>query len=506
MSLPRLNASLLASGHAFPSDVVVHPRRRLPEKVVQFGEGNFLRAFVDWMISRMNTRGLFNGSVVVVQPIPQGMVDALNDQDGLYTVLLRGIRDGKPIEEKEVVTSVSRGLNPYTDFAGFLRCAEDPGLRFIVSNTTEAGIAFRDKDRPTDAPPASFPGKLTVFLHHRFRQFSGAADKGCVMLPCELIERNGDTLKKTILQTARNWRLETAFLDWLEHHNEFTNTLVDRIVTGYPRDEIVALTASLGYHDDLLDAGEIFHSWVIESRWNLAGDLPLTEAGLDVVWTTNMTPYRDRKVRILNGAHTMLALAAYLAGKRTVGECMADVLLRGYVEKALAEEIIPTLDLPKEGLLRFAAAVMERFANPHIKHYLLSIALNSTSKYRARVLPSVVGFQERTGMLPHRLCFGLAALIAFYRGKTFRDGALIGERHGEEYQIVDDRPVLDVFADLWRAYTSSADVRTLVTKVLANTSIWGQDLNVLPGMTDAIATYLTAILEKGVAAALRTLG
>jgi tagaturonate reductase len=505
MSLPRLNASLLASGHPFPPDVVVHPRRRLPEKVVQFGEGNFLRAFVDWMINRMNARGFFSGSVVLVQPIPQGMVDKINEQDGLYTVLLRGIKEGEPIEEQEIVTSVSRGLNPYTDFAGFLKCAENPDLRFIVSNTTEAGITFSDQDRPTDAPPASFPGKLTVFLHHRFRHFRGAPDKGCVMLPCELIERNGDALKAAVRKTARLWQLEAAFIDWLENHNEFTNTLVDRIVTGYPKDEYAALSARLGYHDDLLDAGEIFHSWVIESRWNLAAEFPLTQAGLDVVWTSNMTPYRNRKVRILNGAHTMMALAAYLAGKSTVGECMADGLIRGYVKIAIAEEIIPTLDLPKDDLLRFAAAVMERFANPHIKHYLLSIALNSTSKYRARVLPSVLEFRQRTGALPPRLCFALAALMSFYRGKTLRDGVLIGERNGEEYRIVDDKPVQDFFFGVWRDYASLTDARTLVSRVLANTSLWGQDLNALPGMTDAVAGHLAAILDKGVAAALRTL-
>ena len=505
MPPPKLNASLLLGGHRFPSDVLVQPRRRLPQKILQFGEGNFLRAFVDWMVNRMNARGLFNGSVVVVQPIPQGMVDALNKQDGLYTVLLRGIQDGRAIEEKEIVTSVSRGLNPYTDFAGFLQCAENPDVRFIVSNTTEAGITFSDRDRPTDRPPASFPGKLTAFLYHRYRHFRGAAAQGCAMLPCELIERNGDNLKKTVLQTARLWELDPAFLDWLENHNEFTNTLVDRIVTGHPKDEFAALTATLGYHDELLDAGEIFHSWVIESRGNLAGELPLAQAGLDVVWTSNMTPYRDRKVRILNGAHTMLALAAYLAGKNTVGECMADGLLRGYVEKALAEEIIPTLDLPKDDLLRFAAAVVERFANPHIKHYLLSIALNSTSKYRARVLPSVLEFQKRTGTLPLRLCFGLAALIAFYRGKDILEGVLVGKRHQEEYRIVDDRPVLDFFADLWRAHASSNDARALVTSVLANSAMWGQDLNALPGMTDAIVTCLTAILDTGVISALQRL-
>jgi tagaturonate reductase len=505
MSLPKLNASLLAGGHTFPPDVVVHPRRRLPEKVVQFGEGNFLRAFVDWMISRMNARGLFNGSVIVVQPIPQGMVDKINEQDGLYTVLLRGIQGGKPVEEQEIVTSVSRGLNPYADFADFLKCAENPDLRFIVSNTTEAGIAFSDRDRLTDAPPASFPGKLTVFLHHRFRYFRGATDKGCVMLPCELIERNGDALKAAVCKTAKLWGLEAAFLDWLENHNEFTNTLVDRIVTGYPKDEFAALSARLGYHDDLLDAAEIFHSWVIESRWNLADEFPLTEAGLDVVWTSNMTPYRDRKVRILNGAHTMMALAAYLTGKNTVGECMADSLIRGYVRMAIAEEIIPTFDLAKDDLSRFAAAVMERFANPHIKHYLLSIALNSTSKYRARVLPSVLEYQRRTGALPQRLCFALAALIAFYRGRAFKDGVLVGERRGEEYRIADDRAVQDFFFGVWQDYASPADARTLVSKVLANASVWGQDLNAVPGITDAIAGYLTAILDKGVAAALRTL-
>jgi len=505
MTPPKLNASLLLGGHVFPSDVMVHPLRKLPARVLQFGEGNFLRAFVDWMIGRMNSRGLFNGGVVVVQPIPHGTVDTLNKQDGLYTVLLRGMQGGMPTEEKEIVTSVSRSLNPYTDFASFLKCAENPDLRFIVSNTTEAGISFSDQDRPTDAPPASFPGKLTVFLHHRFQRFRGAAGKGCVMLPCELIERNGDTLKKTVLQTAHFWRLETAFLDWLENHNEFTNTLVDRIVTGYPKDEFAALTAKLGYHDDLLDAGEIFHSWVIESRWNLAGEFPLAESGLNVVWTSNMTPYRDRKVRILNGAHTMMALVAYLAGKGTVGECMADGVIRAYVENALHDEIIPTLDLPKDDLRRFAAAVMERFANPHIKHYLLSIALNSTSKYRARVLPSVLEFQKRTGTLPPRLCSALAALIVFYRGRTFQDGALVGERNREVYRIVDDRPVLEFFASVWRDHTSQTDARTRVNRVLANSSMWGLDLNTVPGMTDTIASFLTDMLDKGVAAALRRL-
>lgn len=503
MPTPRLSASLVAGDRHFPPDVVVHPRRALPEKVLQFGEGNFLRAFVDWMIGRMNARGLFNGSVVVVQPIPHGMVDKINEQGGLYTVLLRGIQGGTPVEEKEIVTSISRGLNPYSDFPGLLKCAENPDLRFVVSNTTEAGIAFSETDRAADAPPSSFPGKLTAFLYHRFKHFHGVSARGCVMLPCELIERNGDTLKQTVLRTARHWSLDSVFLDWLAQHNEFTNTLVDRIVTGFPKDEFAALTAALGYQDELLVAGEIFHSWVIESRWDLADELPLPLAGLEVVWTPNMTPYRDRKVRILNGAHTTLALAAFLAGKNTVGECMADGVIRSYVENALQEEIIPTLDLPRDDLVKFAAAVIERFANPHIHHYLLSIALNSTSKYKARVLPSVLEFHRQTGRLPRRLCLALAALIAFYRGKDFKAGNLVGERNGEEYRIADDRPVQEFFLDAWRDHASSADARRLVARVLANATIWGQDLTAVPGMTDAVAGHLALILDQGVAAAMR---
>ena len=503
MSLPRLNASLLRAGHPFPSGVAVHPLRPLPEKVLQFGEGNFLRAFVDWMISRMNARGLFNGRAVLVQPIPQGTVEKINAQDGLYTVLLRGLRAGTPIEEAEIVTAVSRGLNPYTDYAGLLRCAENPDLRFIVSNTTEAGIAFNETDRPTDAPPASFPGKLTAVLHRRFTHFLGAPDKGCVMLPCELIERNGDSLKAAVLKTARLWKLDDAFMDWLERHNEFTNTLVDRIVTGYPKEEAAQLTARLGYQDDLLDTAEIFHFWVIESRWDLADEFPLTAAGLDVVWTPNMTPYRDRKVRILNGAHTLLVPAAYLAGKNTVGECMADDLLRSFVEHAIHEEIIPTLDLPKEDLQGFATATVERFGNPHITHYLLSIALNSTSKYRARVLPSVLEFQRRTGSLPRRLCFALAAQIAFYRGTGFKGGVLVGQRSGDEYDILDDKPVQEFFFAVWQGWSSPTDASRLVRQVLANASLWGQDLTAVSGLADAVAGHLAAILRQGVLPALR---
>jgi tagaturonate reductase len=502
MPVPRLSAALVKAGHPFPSGLVVQPLQDLPEKVLQFGEGNFLRAFVDWMIGRMNARGLFNGRAVVVQPIPAGRVETLNAQDGLYTVVLRGLRGGTPAEEPEVVTAVSRGLNPFADFSGLLACAENPALRFIVSNTTEAGIAVSEADRPDDRPPASFPAKLTRFLHHRFQHFSGAADKGCVMLPCELIERNGDALKACVLATARRWNLELPFVAWIETHNEFANTLVDRIVTGYPKSEADRLTAALGYRDELLDTAELFHLWVIESRWDLSEEFPLTQAGLDVVWTPNMTPYRDRKVRILNGAHTMMVSACYLAGKDTVGQCMADPVLRRFVERAVSDEIIPTLDLPREDLEAFAAAVLERFANPHITHYLLSLALNSTSKYRARVLPSVIEHRRRTGALPRRLCFALAAQIRFYRGMRMQDGMLVGERDGKEYPIADDRPVQEFFLEAWRTHGSSAGA--LAERVLGSTTLWGENLAGVPGLVAEVAGHLGAIERHGIVSALQT--
>lgn len=504
MALPKLNAQLLNSQHSFPADLKHAPTRELPERVLQFGEGNFLRGFVDWMIHQLNQRGKFNGKVVVVQPIAQGMIEPLNAQNGVYTLLLRGIQSGKVVEQKEILSSVSRGINPYKDFAEFLKCAENPDLRFIVSNTTEAGIAFSAADRPTDAPPASYPGKLTAFLYRRFQAFKGNAAKGFVLLPCELIERNGDNLKKAVLQTASHWKLPVDFIAWIERANVFTNTLVDRIVTGYPKDEAAQLCQQLGYEDALLDTAEVFHFWVIEGDPALAEELPLKQIGLDVVWTDNMKPYRDRKVRILNGAHTMTVLAAYLAGKNTVKECMDDELIARYMRGGIYEEIIPTLDLPEKELHDFAAAVSERFANPFIKHYLLSIALNSTSKFKARVLPSIQEYVKRRGMPPRRLSFALAALIAFYRGQTVRDGALIGHRGAEEYRIQDDASALEFFRQLWQAHDGSAAASaTLVKTLLARQEMWGEDLNGIPGFADAVSGQLQAIVTQGVTAAMK---
>lgn len=494
----ELSKEFMKSEFKFPEDLKANPVKELPERILQFGEGNFLRGFVDWMLDSMNEKGLFNGRAVVVQPIAQGLADVLNSQDGLYTLLLRGVQNGRTVEEKSIISSISRGLNPYSEFEKYMECAENPDLRFIISNTTEAGIAYNPDDRPDDKPPASFPGKLTVLLYKRFKAFSGDPAKGFVIIPCELIDRNGDNLKKNVLQLSSEWGLEAEFIDWLQNSNYFLNTLVDRIVTGYPKDEVQKITEELGYKDNLLNTAEIFHLWVIEGDKRLSEEIPFTKAGLNVIWTEDMTPYRTRKVRILNGAHTMTVLAAYLYGKDTVKDCMDDKIIYTFMNKGIYEEIIPTLDLSKKELLDFSGAVSERFANPFIKHYLLSIALNSTSKFKTRVLPSILEYIDRKGEIPKVLSFSLSAMIAFYRGTEIKDNALIGNRGKNEYSICDDMPVLQMFAELWSKFDGSeAGTKKLVAQVLSKNEIWGTDLNSIQGFATLVSEYLYRIISCG---------
>jgi tagaturonate reductase len=499
-TLPRLNAEFLRD---HPDLATEQTCQSLPERVLQFGAGVFLRGFVDWMIDGMNRQGLFCGRVVVITSINPKTVAILDRQGGVYTHLARGLENGELIEEKRVITAISRGIDPGEQFDEYLKSAHNPDLRFIVSNTTEAGIVFRAGDKQSDQPPVSFPARLTLLLIERYKAFDGAASKGFVLLPCELIERNGDKLKKTVLQTAANWNLDPKIVEWIEKANIFANTLVDRIVTGYPRDEIHALSQNSGYVDELFNTSEIFHLWVIEGPPTLAKELPLREAGFNVIFADDVTPYRDRKVRILNGAHTATVLAAYQAGKNLVGECMKDPLIRGFMTRAIYDEVIPTLTLPRQELEEFAAAVFERFSNPFIKHALLSISLNSVSKYRARVLPSVEEYLAIKGRLPARLTFALAALITFYRGTEIRDGALIGDRGGNEYRIQDDIAILEIFATLWTGFDGSDEaIRTLTESVLQQEEWWGKDLRDLPGLADAVGGYVKSILHSGMEASL----
>ncbi len=457
-----------------------------PERVLQFGEGGFLRAFAEPFIDEMNEKAGFNGKVVLVQPRgghPE-ISDIFRKQERLYTLILRDREDGEAVARKRVISCVSRCLDPKADWDALLDCAENPDLRFILSNTTEAGIAFDPACKLSDAPPASFPGKLTAFLYRRYQR----GLSGFWILPCELNDHNGDLLRDCLLKYAALWKLDDDFTAWLERENHICSTVVDRIVTGYPRTEAPALCRELGYEDALLDTGEVFASWVIEAPEALAEELPFRKANLPIQLVGNHVPYKQRKVRILNGAHTSMVLAAYLAGRNIVRECMEDEVIHGFMNRVVYEEIIPTLDLPREELEDFAAAVSERFNNPYIDHALLSIALNSTSKWKARVLPSLTEYVRRMGKLPVCLTFSFAAYIAFYHAAKERgEGCLIGCRNGEAYEIRDDAWVLDFYYD-----HRNDGPQEIARAVIRNADMWDGALEALPAFESAV----TACLER----------
>ena len=468
-----------------------------PIKVLQFGEGNFLRAFVDYMIDIANETGNFNGDIVLVKPIEFGTLDLFHKQECQYTVQLRGIVDGEAKRINRVVTSVADVVDAYGEYEKYAAFAKLDTLRFIVSNTTEAGIVYDDTDRFEFAPPKTYPGKLTKFLFERYTHFEGALDKGLVILPVELIDDNGIHLKECVLKLAALWNLGDEFVAWIKEACVFTSTLVDRIVTGYPRDEVKELCEEFGYQDNLIVTGEPFALWVIESDKDISEELPLPQAGLPVIFTDNQKPYKQRKVRILNGAHTSFVLASYLAGNDIVLESMQDELVFKFMKDTIFDEVIPTLTLPKDDLVDFANAVITRFNNPYVKHALLAISLNSVSKWRARCMPSFLGYIENEGKLPAHLTFSLAALMAFYTGTEIRDKALIGHRDGAEYNILDDAAVLEFFAA-----NSSKDAAEFVHAVLSNVDFWGQDLSAIAGLDEAVSTYLSDIRTMGMRAAL----
>ena len=468
-----------------------------PIKVVQFGEGNFLRGFVDYMIDIANEKGLFDGSIVLIKPIEFGNLENFHKQDCQYTVSLRGRVNGEPTILNRQITSVKDAVDSYTEYDKYMGLATIDTLRFVVSNTTEAGIVFDDSDIFEAAPPKTFPGKLTKFLYHRFETFKGAMDKGLVMLPVELIDDNGIMLKKCVMQFIDLWNLGEEFKTWVENACVFTSTLVDRIITGYPKATETEEWETLGYEDRIMVTGEPFALWVIESEKDISKELPLPDAGLPVIFTDNQKPYKQRKVRILNGAHTSFVLASYLCGNDIVKESMDDDNIRNFMNSTLFEEVIPTLTLPKEDLEEFAAAVIDRFNNPYVKHALLAISLNSVSKWRARCMPSFLGYVEKYGKLPTRLTFSLAALMAFYQGDEIKDGALIGVRNGEEYRIMDDASVMEFFRDNCRKETSE-----FVKAFLGRVDFFGQDLNEIEGLTATITTHLNDIKENGMRSAL----
>ncbi len=464
---------------------------KYPDKVIQFGEGNFLRAFVDWIIWNMDKKTDFNGGVVVVQPIEKGMVDMLNAQDGLYHLNLQGIDKGRSVDSIDLIDVINRGINPYREFDEYMKLAENPDIRFVISNTTEAGIAFDPSCRLEDRPASSYPGKLTQLLYHRYVYFNGDLSKGLVIFPCELIFLNGKELKKCISSYIDLWNLGDGFREWFEKACGVYCTLVDRIVPGYPKDSIDEIHARIGYDDKLVVKAEIFHLWVIEAPKEIAGEFPADKAGLNVLFVPSEAPYHARKVTLLNGPHTVLSPVGYLSGLDTVKECVEDPLIGKFVHKVMFDELIETLDLPKPELEQFAHDVLERFVNPYVKHFVTSIMLNSFPKYKTRDLPGLKTYLERKGTLPEGLVLGLAGIITYYKG---------GKRGDVEIVPADDASTVALLKELW----ASGDVYKVASGVLGAVDIWGEDLNDVPGLTAMLSGMLALIQEKGMRAAVES--
>ena len=478
--------------------------KNAPEKVLQFGEGNFLRAFVDYWFDLANEKADWNGKCVLVQPIAPGLAKMINEQEGLYTLYLRGSENGQKVDDKRVISSVSRCLNPYekADYEKMMDVAASDDLEIIVSNTTEAGIVYDPACQQNDCPPSSFPAKLTQVLYHRYK----AGKKGIIMLACELIDNNGKELLKCVNQYIDQWGLEDGFKKYVNEDCTFCGSLVDRIVPGRIRDpkEVAELEEKHGYADPLLDVGEVFGVWVIEGDTKLNDILPFRKAGLEdhVFVTPDMSPYKKRKVRILNGAHTGFVLGAYLAGFDIVRDCMHDETILGYMNKMLLQEVVPILPLDQDDCKKFAAAVEDRFNNPFVNHELMSISLNSTSKWRARNMPSFLEYIAKNGKLPTCLTMSFAAYIAFYSNniQELNDKGLVCKRaKGNEYTISDDRYVLEFY----NAHKDD-DIPTLVHAVMTNEQMWGQDLTKVAGFEEATVKNLTLIREQGAMAAYKS--
>ncbi len=465
-----------------------------PERILQFGEGNFLRAFVDYFVDHMNEKADFNSKIVVCQPIKKGMGEILNEQDGLYTVILRGTENGEVINKKRIVSSVSRVINPYDDYSSFLELVKNPELRFIVSNTTEAGIVFDESCKFSDAPPSSYPAKLTVFLYERYKLFGKKEGKGFIILPCELIDNNAAELYKCVLDYIELWGLGEDFLNWVNKENKFCPTLVDRIVTGYPKNEASNMCIELGYEDKMIDTAEVFGLWVIEADESVKKELPFEKAELPIIVTEDHGPYKRQKVRILNGAHTGFVLGAFMAGQNIVRDALEDDNINKFMNKLLYDEVIPNLDLPKEQLMGFAKSVSDRFKNPFIDHELISISLNSTSKWRARLLPSLKAYIKSNNDLPPCITMSFAFYINFYMGgHTLNDKGLVATRNGEDYIVSDDKEVLEFYYN-----NRDENIETLVEKICKNTNFWGEDLSEINGFVENLIVNLKKIQKNGV--------
>ena len=461
-----------------------------PTKIMQFGEGNFLRAFVDWIVQDLNDKNIFSGGVVVVQPVPMGRVLDLAKQDGLYTLCLEGIDKGQVVQSRQIIDVLNDFVNPYEDYQKYLGYAHSEDLEVVVSNTTEAGIVLDANDVDFTHCPTSFPGKLLAFLEERYNHFGGDMSKGLAIIPCELIDYNGQALKKALNQLAEIRKMDGAFINWLNNANHFTDTLVDRIVPGYPRDTVEQIWQQTGFVDNNVVKGEVFHLWVLKKDEFIQSKLPADKSGLNVIFADDITPYKQRKVKILNGAHTAMVPVAYLCGIDTVGEALNDKEICTFIKQLIFEEIKPTIALPEEEMTAFANSVLERFQNPFVRHELMSIALNSTTKFKTRLLPSYNDYLAKFGTVPTKILFAFSALVTFQKGV----------RGKEKIAIKDDQQYLDFWAELWQ----EDDMHVIARKALGNVALWEQDLATQQNV-ELVAGFLADIQTNGMRNAMNKL-
>lgn len=459
-----------------------------PVKILQFGEGNFLRAFVDWILQNLNDAGVINADVAVVQPMPMGRVADLEKQDGLYTLCLEGIDKGEKVQSKRIIDVLKDFINPFEQYDKYLNYAKSEDLEVVISNTTEAGIALDETDTDFTKCPKSFPGKLLAFLKTRYDHFNGDATKGLAIIPCELIDHNGDELKRVMNELAKIKGMDAAFIDWMNNACHYTSTLVDRIVPGYPRDNAAQICEEMGYQDNNIVKGEIFHLWVLQKEPFVQEKLPADKSGLNVIFADDITPYKQRKVKILNGTHTAIVPVAYMAGIDTVRESVEDADVGRFAAELINDEIKPTIDLPKDQMDAFANSVVERFKNPFIRHELMSIALNSTTKFRTRLLPTYNDYRKKFGKSPKHILFSLASLAVFYRGK----------RGDEDIKLADDAKFLEFWKEVW----AISDYSAMAKKILGAADVWEQNLDEDDNAA-LVAGYIESIVSNGERAALK---
>ena len=471
-----------------------------PVRILQIGGGVFLRGFLDWMVDVANEKGAFGGSIAVALSTDRSIADQLRHQDMMFTVLVRGLRRGRPVNERRIVRSISDVFSLEQDWAHACAVASSPDLRAVVSNTTERGIVDKDEVRPAPGvSPNSFPARLAALLHARWNALGDTDESALLVLPCELIENNGAALRQIVLAHASRWGLAPGFTGWIERRVDFLATLVDRIVPGFPHEEADVLFADWGYEDRLAVAVEPFHLWAIEGDDAQRARLKLDCPGLDIVWTADLRPWRESKVRVLNGGHIATALAAFLGGHDTVRDMMDDGVVTDFLRRLIDRDILPFVPLPPDERRTYADAVLERFANPFARHALLSISVGAIGKWRIRILPSLLDQVARDSIASSRIAFSLAALIRFVRGEEDAEG-WHGMREGQRYPIRDDDVALAAINAIWRGH--EGDHHAVARLILADPTVWGQDLSVLPGLADKVARSLAAIEGEGVSRAL----